>query len=380
MGEPNVLIAPDSFKGSATSAEVGELIEEGVRRVAPCAKVTRFAIADGGEGTVEAITSALGGAIREVEVRGPLGANVPARYGVIGSELAVIEVAEACGITLMERTSENALRASSFGVGQLILDAIGAGAKRILVGLGGSATSDGGTGMASALGVRFADADGAAVPSGVAGLERLASIDASGIGGTLEGVELVALSDVTKPLVGEKGALSVYGPQKGVATDDVAKLDGWMARYAGLVAQETGCDVASAPGAGAAGGLGAALMAFCGAKMEPGIECVLNAIGLEEAARSADLVITGEGRMDAQSAFGKAPVGVARRAKRFGLPVIAIVGSRASDLGPVYDSGIDLVIPAICEPVSLDDCMAHVDETLPIAAETAMRAFMLRTR
>ena len=377
MEHPSVLIASDSFKGSVSSSGVADLIEEGVHRVCPDCPVSKFAIADGGEGTVEAVVGALGGEIREVEVSGPLGDPVLARYGLVSGGLAVIEVAESSGITLIEQTSENARNASSLGVGQLILDAIACGARRIYIGLGGSATSDGGVGMAKALGARFLDASGDPVPCGLAGLEVLESIDCSRLSEKIASVEIVALTDVTNPLTGPTGAVYVYGPQKGIPADELEQLDGWMCRYAVLLEKCVGRDVASLPGAGAAGGLGAALAAFCGARIERGIESVLDIIDLEGAMDGVDLVITGEGRMDAQSAYGKAPVGVAKRAKRHGIPVVAVVGSRADDLGTVYDEGIDLVLPIATGPLTLEQCMEQADVLLPIAGETATRALML---
>lgn len=380
MEHPSVLIASDSFKGSVSSIGVADLIEKGVRRVFPESAVTKFAIADGGEGTVDAVVRALGGALQEVEVSGPLGEPVTARYGLVSGGLAVIEVAESSGITLIEQTSENAKNASSLGVGQMILDAIDHGATKIYIGLGGSATSDGGVGMAKALGARFLDAEGALVPCGLAGLETLASIDCSRLSERLASVEIVALTDVTNPLTGPTGAVYVYGPQKGIAADELEKLDGWMQRYAQILSKAVGSDVASLPGAGAAGGLGAALAAFCGARIERGIESVLDIIDLEGAMDGVDLVITGEGRMDAQSAYGKAPVGVAKRAKRHGIPVVAVVGGRADDLGSVYDEGIDLVLSIATGPLTLKECMERVDVLLPIAGENAIRALMLGRR
>lgn len=380
MSELSVLIASDSFKGSASSSRVAELLEDGVRRVVPAARVKRLAIADGGEGTVEAIVSARGGELREVEVAGPLGDPVRARYGLFDGDCAVIEMAEASGITLIEQTRENALKASTLGVGQLILDAIGAGARHVYIGLGGSATSDGGVGMAKALGVRFLDVYGNPIPCGLVGLGDLSRIDCSGLAPALEGVEFVALTDVTNPLTGPEGAVCVYGPQKGIEKADEAEMDEWMGRYARILERSLGHDYASMPGAGAAGGLGAALAAFCGARLERGIELVLDAIHLDDELAGTDLVLTGEGRMDAQSAFGKAPVGVARRAKAHGVPTIAIVGSRAEDLGSVYDSGVDLVVPTTIGPATLEECIERVDELLPLAAESAVRAYLLGSK
>lgn len=380
MNHPSILIASDSFKGSVSSSRVADLIEEGVHRVCPGCPVAKLAIADGGEGTVEAVVGALGGEIREVEVSGPLGDPVIARYGLVSGGVAVIEVAESSGITLIEQTNENARNASSFGVGQQILDAIACGARRIYVGLGGSATSDGGVGMARALGARFLDAAGNPVPRGLAGLESLEAIDCSRLNEKVASVEIVALTDVTNPLTGPTGAVCVYGPQKGIPVDELEKLDGWMRHYSTLLEKCVGRDVASLPGAGAAGGLGAALAAFCGARIERGIESVLDIIDLEGAMDGVDLVITGEGRMDAQSAYGKAPVGVAKRAKRHGIPVVAVVGGRADDLGSVYDEGIDLVLSIATGPLTLKECMERVDVLLPIAGENAIRALMLGRR
>lgn len=373
----SVVIASDSFKGSLSSREVGALLEEGVKRVAPDCLVSTFAIADGGEGTVDAVVSAKHGKLVTVVVSDPLGNEVTARYGMIGSDAAILEMAEASGITLIEQNGENALRASTLGVGQVILDAIDRGAKRIYIGLGGSATSDGGAGMAKALGVRFLDSDGEPIPCGLEGLQKLASIDCSRLTTKLSGIELIALTDVSNPLTGPDGAVSVYGPQKGIPSDEVDCLDGWMRNYAHLLNEATGREIDKMPGSGAAGGLGAALVAFCGARIQRGIEAVLDLIGLQDALDGVDLVLTGEGRMDAQSAFGKAPVGVAQMAKRSGAPVVAVVGSRADDLGEVYRHGIDMVLPIPIGPMTLRECMDGVHALIPIAGETAMRAFLL---
>ena len=377
MDKLSVLIASDSFKGSVSSMGVADLLEQGIRRVAPDCAVRKFAIADGGEGTVEAIVSATHGQIREVEVSGPLGDTVTAHYGFIGEDTAILEMAEASGITLIEQNSDNARRASTWGVGQVILDAVDHGARRIFIGLGGSATSDGGAGMAKALGVRFLNAEGEEIPCGLAGLSELASIDTSGMTDRLKGIEVIALTDVTNPLTGPDGAVYVFGPQKGIPADDVARLDGWMARYAEILNATVGRAVDAVPGSGAAGGLGAALVAFCGARIQRGIETLLDIIGLEEAMEGVDLVITGEGRMDSQSAYGKAPVGVAKRAKRHGIPVVAVVGGRADDLGDVYDAGIDLVLSIATGPITLAESIARADVLVPIAGENAIRALLL---
>ncbi len=377
MASISVLIASDSFKGSASSRKVNELLAAGVRRAAPDARVACLQIADGGEGTLDAVMAARTGKLIELDVRGPVGAPVTARYGIVDDATAVIEMAEASGITLAEPCAANALRASTFGVGELLLDAARRGARRVLVGLGGSATSDGGAGMARALGARLLDASGVEVQDGLAGLADVASVDLSGIAPEVNGLVVVALTDVTNPLCGDAGAVRVYGPQKGIPAKMLDECDAWMERWSAVLAKAVGADFASATGAGAAGGLGFGLATVLGARIERGIEYVLDEIRLDESLDGIDLVITGEGRMDAQSAFGKAPVGVARRAKERGIPVVAVVGGRAKDLGGVYQAGIDLVVPAPIGPATLEECMAGVETLLPIAGETAARAFML---
>lgn len=377
MKELSVLIASDSFKGSASSLEVAGLLEQGVLRVAPSAHVQKVAIADGGEGTLEALVSARQGKKYELEVTGPIGEKVLAHYGVLDDGTAIIEMAESSGITLIEQTDENALRASTWGVGEVILDAIKHGAKHIYVGLGGSATSDGGAGMAKALGARLLDANGEEIPCGLAGLEYLDSIDISGLAPELKGVQFTALTDVTNPLTGPTGAIAIYGPQKGIPTDQIEKFDAWMSVYAKALNACFNREIASIAGSGAAGGLGAGLVAFCNADIERGIESVLDIIDLDGMLEGVDLVITGEGRMDAQSAFGKAPVGVAMRAQAHNIPVVAVVGSRAEDLGEVYQNGIGMVLPLALGPITLEECMSQTATLVPIAGETATRAFLL---
>ncbi|KFI45764.1 glycerate kinase [Bifidobacterium bohemicum] len=379
MGNCSVLLAADSFKGSASSTEVENLLELGVRRVVPDCSVLKYPIADGGEGTVDAVMAARGGTLRHVSVRGPLGSAVDAGYALCG-DVAIIEMAQASGITLIEQNPHNALNASTYGVGQIILDALDAGAAHICIGLGGSATSDGGAGMAKALGVRFLDGNDQDVPCGLAGLEHLASIDIAGLDPRVAATDFSALTDVSNPLTGPDGAVEVYGPQKGIGAKELHRFDGWMADYAVLLSQVSGRDVTGIPGSGAAGGLGAALAAFLNARISSGIDTVLDMIGLENVMDDVDLVITGEGRMDSQSVNGKAPVGVALRAKRHSVPVIAVVGSRADDLGDVYEQGVDLVLSCVNEPMSLEQCIQKVSTTIPAAAETAMRAFMLGRR
>lgn len=378
---PRVVVASDSFKGSASSARINDLIEQGLLRACPDARVRKVPVADGGEGTVDAVISARGGTIRHAVVSGPLGGSVDAAYGLLdGGRTAVVEMASAAGISLSDRSRASALAASTRGVGELVLDALDHGARRVYVGLGGSATTDGGAGLACALGARLLDAEGEQVAPGAAGLERLARVDLSGLDARLAGAEVVALTDVTNPLAGPAGAAATFGPQKGLTAADVPAVDAWLGRLGRLLGEAVRADVASLPGAGAAGGLGCALAALCGARLISGIDFVLDAAGLDEALADADLAITGEGRMDAQSARGKAPVGVARRCARAGVPVVAVVGSRAEDLGDVYAQGVGLVVPALVSPATLEECVERVGVNVPIAAETAMRAYLLAPR
>lgn len=368
-----VLLAIDSFKGSVSSSQAESAVAGGVRRVWPDAQVSALPLADGGEGTLDAV-AACGGEIVTCEVAGPSGKRVAARMLVDGEhESAVIEMAEAAGIGYSPCTESAALAATTYGVGELMLRAVRTGAKTLYIGLGGSATNDGGAGMLQALGARLVDGCGYNIAPGLAGLEQVASVDLAPALQALDGARIVVLSDVENPLVGRRGALAVFGGQKGLPTDDVEALgryDVWMvgygrlldtaiaeARAQGLLRAPEGArtfgSVLGVPGAGAAGGLGAALLAL-GAELRSGVETVLDLIGFDEHVRDVDLVITGEGNMDEQSAAGKAPVGVARRAKRYGKPVVAVVGGRADNLDAVYERGIDLVLPVCRKPMGLE--------------------------
>lgn len=393
-----VLLAIDSFKGSVSSAQAEEAVAEGVRRVWPDAQVSALPLADGGEGTLDAV-AACGGEVAACEVAGPLGDRVSARMLVDGEhESAVIEMAEAAGIGHSPCIEPAALAATTYGVGELMLRAVRAGAKTIYIGLGGSATNDGGAGMLQALGARLVDECGCNIAPGLAGLEHVASIDLAPALRALNGARVVVLSDVENPLVGRRGALAVFGGQKGLPTDDDKVLrgyDGWMvgygrlldaaiaeARAQGLLRVPEGArtfgSVLGVPGAGAAGGLGAALLAL-GAELRSGVETMLDLIGFDERVRDVDLVITGEGNMDEQSAAGKAPVGVARRAKRYGKPVVAVVGGRADNLDAVYGQGVDLVLPVCRKPMGLELALDPQEATtnLICAGEAAAQAYDL---
>lgn len=393
-----VLLAIDSFKGSVSSAQAEEAVAEGMRRVWPDAELNALLLADGGEGTLDAV-AARGGELSTCEVAGPLGDRVSARMLVDGEhESAVIEMAEAAGIGYSPCTESAALAASTYGVGQLMLRAVRAGAKTIYIGLGGSATNDGGAGMLQALGAHLVDECDCNVAPGLTGLEHVASIDLTPALGALNGAHVVVLSDVENPLVGRRGALAVFGGQKGLPAGDaeaLSRYDGWMVGYGrlldaaiagvrarGLLRAPEGArtfgSVLGVPGAGAAGGLGAALLAL-GAELRSGVETVLDLIGFDERVRDVDLVITGEGNMDEQSAAGKAPVGVARRAKRYGKPVVAVVGGRADNLDAVCEQGIDLVLPICRKPMSLDQALNPQEATanLICAGESAAQSYDL---
>jgi len=369
-----ILVAPDSFKGSLSAMAVAEAMERGIRAVFPDAEVARLPIADGGEGTVEALVSATGGRRLEAVVTGPLGRPVTAAWGVLGDGLtAVIEMAAASGLTLVPREERDPLAATSFGTGQLLRAALDLGLRRIIIGLGGSATNDGGAGMAQALGARLLDRDGAPLGPGGARLAGLARIDLEGLDPRLAETELLVACDVDNPLCGERGASAVFGPQKGASPAMVAELDAALGRFAELAAAATGRDVARAPGAGAAGGMGAGLLFFTGARIRPGVEIVLEANDFAEKVRGADLVFTGEGRTDAQTAMGKAPVGVARAAAPFGVPVICLSGGLGPGHELVLEQGICALAAIVPGPMALEACLAEAGRLVEDGTARACR-------
>ncbi|WP_338082662.1 tRNA adenosine(34) deaminase TadA [Enorma massiliensis] len=430
---PRVLLAIDSFKGSATSAQAEAWVIEGILHACPNARVTAMPIGDGGEGTGEALAASGGMARRAAQALDAFGRVISAEYllfdaagdvplaaidgsaanseavrsaeesdasstvhaeGGRGLERSVgtyheafIEMAVVAGLGSSDRTPQAAIAATTYGVGELVLDAIACGAQTIYLGLGGSATNDGGAGFLQALGARLLDVDGRDIPTGLAGLEKVASIDLAPAAQALGPARLIALSDVTNPLVGSRGALRVFGPQKGLAQDPDAldAYDRWMVRYGALldaacraVAAPRFRSLAGVPGAGAAGGLGAAVLALGGA-LTPGIDAVLDRAGFDEALRDCDVVVTGEGMMDGQTAGGKAPLGVARRARAAGVPVVAVVGGRADDLDAVCEQGIDLVLPIVRRPMDLSHALdpSQARANLRAAGEAVIRAYLL---
>jgi glycerate kinase len=354
-----IVVAPDSYKGSLSALQVAQAMERGIRAVYPGAEVDLVPIADGGEGTVESLARATGGRLEHATVSDPLGRPVRAAWGILGDgRTAVLEMAAASGLPLLAPEERDPRVASTCGTGQLVRAVLDRGLRRLIVGIGGSATNDGGAGLARALGARFLDAGGAELPEGGAALARLARVELSGMDARLAEAELVVACDVDNPLCGERGASAVYGPQKGATPEMVAALDAALANYARVAGAATGRDVAAVPGAGAAGGLGAGFLLFTGARFRPGIEVVLEACGFQERVRNADLVLTGEGRTDAQTAMGKAPVGVARLAGRAGVPVLCLSGSLGPGAEAVLEQGIAATLSVVPGPMTLETCMA----------------------
>lgn len=375
-----IVIAMDSFKGSASSNDLGEWIKEGIHLVDPDAEVSIFSIADGGEGTLEALVEERNGKFISKNVNGPIGKKVEAKFGVIDEDIAIIEMAEASGISLTSQTEEEALEATTYGVGELVIAALDEGVKTILIGIGGSATTDGGAGFAQAIGVKLLDSDGNDIKGGAESLSNIETIDISGIDKRLEDVTIKILSDVKNPLIGENGAAYIYGPQKGIPKSRLAEVDKWLNVYGEKIEKEVNKDLINKAGSGAAGGLGFGLLAFTKAEMASGIEEILSMIKIEDAIKESDLVITGEGRMDNQSIFGKAPIGVASIAKQYDKPVIAIVASRENDLSNVFEHGVDLVLSIINEPMDLQESIKNVKENTRIAGETAIRAYLINQK
>ena len=364
----------DSFKGSLTSLAAGAAAREGILRADPAAEVLVRPLADGGEGTVEALVSGRGGRLRTVRVTGPLGEGVDCAYGVLG-DTAVIEMAGAAGLPLVPTEERDPLRTTTYGVGEVIADAIAQGCRRFLVGIGGSATNDGGAGMLQALGFGLLDAEGRDIPRGAQGLKKLARIETAGALPALAGCRFRVACDVTNPLCGEKGASAIFGPQKGARPADIPRMDAWLAAYAQIAAKAFPGADPEAPGTGAAGGLGFAFRTFLSGELEPGVQIVLEETRLAEALAGADVVVTGEGRLDGQTAMGKAPVGVARLAKARGCLVLALAGGVTRDAGACNGAGIDAFFPAVRGVTTLAEAMdpENARANLADAAEQAFR-------
>lgn len=376
-----IVIAPDSFKESLTALQAANAIEAGFREVFPDAEYVKVPVADGGEGTAETLVEATGGRMVRLSVTGPLGTPVEADFGVSGDgELAVIEAATANGLMLVPRDRRDPRVTTTYGVGELIRAALDRGARHLIVGIGGSATNDAGAGMLQALGVKLTDAQGRDLGFGGAPLAGLAAIDVSGLDPRLKDCRIEVACDVDNPLCGPKGASAIFGPQKGATPEMVEELDANLARFAALVRETLGVEVGLAPGAGAAGGLGAALLGFLGADLRPGVDIVTQAVGLAEAVRDADLVITGEGRIDGQTAHGKTPIGVARVAKRFGKPVIGIAGCLTDEAGVVHAHGIEAIFSVLSRSCTVPEALAEGEKNLRLSARNVAAVLALGQR
>ncbi|MFC4776203.1 glycerate kinase [Paenibacillus sp. GCM10023252] len=376
IGGDRVVIAPDKFKGSLTSAEAAEAMAEGVRRAWPDADIRIAAVADGGEGTVLAVLSSQGGELVRAHVRGPLGTLVEASYALLEDGTAVVEMSAASGLALLREDERNPLITSSRGTGELILDALNRGARRIVLGLGGSATNDGGMGMAQALGFRFLDEAGQELGDGGAELLRLKAIDAAGADHRLEETVFDVCCDVDNPLCGPYGAAAVYAPQKGASADDVQLLDRALMRLSAELRSSLGAEVESLPGAGAAGGMGAGAAVFLRASLRPGFALLAGITRLEDAIASAALVLTGEGLADGQTASGKAPAGVAGLARKHGVPAVCLAGGLGPGADALYAQGVSAMFSIVDGPAGLDDVVLRSRPLLAQAAENVVRLFL----
>lgn len=372
-----ILIASDSFKGSATTMEVADRIEKGLIRIIPELEVLKLPMADGGEGTVETLVYGMDGKFVYEEVTGPLGDRVQAKYGIIQDQIAIIEMAEASGLVLVEEERRNPSLTSTYGTGELILSALQRGYGKIYVGIGGSATNDGGVGMARALGYRFLDRDGNEIPEGGGGLDGLRRIDRSNVTPLLEDAQITVMCDVENPLYGPDGAAYVYGPQKGADPQMVQLLDRNLRHLADILKEDMDVDIGDVPGSGAAGGLGGGLMAFCGADLRPGIEMVLDILEFDGLLKDVDLVITGEGRIDGQSSKGKVPAGVAKRARKLNKPLVAMAGGVGEGTEILHTMGIDLILPIVDRPMGILDAMDGVGILLEKTGERLGRIIRL---
>ena len=360
-----IVIAPDSFKESLSAAGVASALARGLRQALPEAEVIECPLGDGGEGTLDAVLAATGGEVREARVTGPLGELVTARWGWLAEQrTAFVEMASASGLELVPRACRDVRVATSHGTGELLRAALDAGAERLVVAIGGSATNDGGAGVLQALGVRLLDGQGQALAPGGAALASLASLDLTDLHPRLAAVEVVIAADVDNPLCGPQGASQIFGPQKGASPEQVRELDAALAHFATVTAATLGRDVSEQPGAGAAGGVGFAALAFLQATFRPGIEVVAELVGLEKALEGADLAVTGEGRLDGQTLRGKTPAGVLRLAQRHGVPVVAVAGSLGEGYDALYQQGLAAAFSLVPGPLSLEEALAQAEGLL----------------
>jgi glycerate kinase len=374
-----IIIAPDSYKGSLSAMEVALAIKKGIAKADPAIESVIVPMADGGEGTVQSMVDATNGRIINVSVNDPLSRIINSFYGILGDgSTAVIEMAAASGLPLLSVQERNPLKTSTFGTGELIKDALDKGCRKIIIGLGGSATNDGGIGMAVALGARLLDAEGKEIGHGGGALARLHKIDITSLDKRLYDCSIVAACDVDNPLCGEKGAAAVYGPQKGATPEMIEILDKNLRKFADIVKTQLGKDIINTPGSGAAGGLGAGVQVFLSAKLERGINIVTKITNLSDKVKGSDLVITGEGMIDFQTAFGKTPFGVAIVAKQYNIPVIAIAGSLGKNYQDLYNKGFDAIFSITDKPMTLEYAMQNASVLIESVTENIIRTFNKR--
>lgn len=368
------VLAPDSFKESMSAKTAALAMKKGIMKVFPEAECVIVPMADGGEGTLESLVSATEGEIIKTDVIGPLGKKVTAEYGLLGdSETAVIEMASASGLQLIKPEDRNPLHTTSYGTGQLIKHALDKGVNRILIGIGGSATNDGGVGMLQALGVSFKDKDGEELVFGGGALKHLHTIDMSGLDERIHNVQIDVACDVNNPLIGPTGASAIFGPQKGATRDMVTILDHNLTHYAKVIKEQLGEDIAFVAGAGAAGGMGAGLLAFLSARLKKGIDLVIEYTRLEEYVKDADFVFTGEGSIDGQTLYGKTPYGVATVAKKYSVPVITFAGKIGNDIDALYENGFNAIVGILKEVTSLKESLESGESNLAFATENVCR-------
>lgn len=373
-----ILLAPDSFKESMTAKEVCLAMEKGIKKVNDKITCIHVPMADGGEGTMQSLIDATNGTVYSIEVAGPLSNRVEAQYGILGNgEVGVIEMASASGIHLVPKEKRNPLITTTYGTGELIRACLDKGVKKILIGIGGSATNDGGAGAMQALGAKFLDEQEKEIGFGGGNLGKIKKIDLTTFDERLSKVEIEVACDVNNPLCGENGASNIFGPQKGATKEMIEILDKNLKYFADVIRKQCNKDVESMPGAGAAGGLGASLVAFLDGKLKKGIELVIQYSGLEEKVKNCDLVFTGEGSIDYQTKFGKTPIGVASVAKKYDKPVIAVAGKVGDNIDDLYENGIDSIFGIMRGVTSIEEALKDGEENIEKAAENIMRLINL---
>ncbi|WP_282935306.1 glycerate kinase [Paenibacillus sp. RC67] len=372
-----IVLAPDSYKGSLTAKDACDAMEQGIRRAIPDAEIVKVPMADGGEGTVRSLVDATDGSLHKVTVQGPLGSPVSAVYGILGDGItAVIEVAEASGLYLIDKENRNPLLTTTYGMGELIRHALDQGCRSFIIGLGGSATNDGGAGMAQALGVKLLNKAGKPIGLGGEALSEIDSIDDAQMDSRIRDSRFIVACDVDNPLCGPNGASAVFGPQKGATPEMVNRLDSCLNQFAEVIRRDIGTDIINLPGAGAAGGMGGGTVAFLNAELKPGVDIVIEAAQLEMHLKGTDLVISGEGQCDFQTERGKTPYGVAKAGQRNGVPCVLIAGSIGKGIECLYDSGVISVFSMVDKPMPLEQAMQDAAQLAADTAERVVRLFI----